>query len=183
VGVALRIDNAIGLIDSLPMLADEKPVLPAPVARARKMDVKAKTDGKAAPAPAPVADTYASRAQATWRAWSDEMWTDIRQLIRVRKVDSPDSLMLSPEQAYFMRENLKLRLLNARLALMSRNETAFRTDLLAVQDALTKYFDVHAASTISAQTLLRQVQAHNLAIEMPSLSDSLNAVRNYKSKP
>ncbi|UUZ55104.1 uroporphyrinogen-III C-methyltransferase [Massilia sp. H-1] len=91
--------------------------------------------------------------------------------------------MLSPEQAYFMRENLKLRLLNARLALMSRSETAFRTDLLAVQDALTKYFDVRAASTQSAQNLLRQVQAHNLAIEMPSLSDSLNAVRNYKSKP
>ncbi|UUZ49554.1 uroporphyrinogen-III C-methyltransferase [Massilia sp. B-10] len=66
---------------------------------------------------------------------------------------------------------------------MSRSETAFRTDLLAVQDALTKYFDVRAASTQSAQNLLRQVQAHNLAIEMPSLSDSLNAVRNYKSKP
>jgi len=185
VGVALRIDNAIGLIDALPMLADEKPVLPAPVVRARKMDGKAKPDGKAAPAvpAAPVPDTYAARAQATWRAWSDEMWTDIRQLIRVRKVDSPEALMLSPEQAYFMRENLKLRLLNARLALMSRNETAFRTDLVAVQDALSKYFDVHAASTQSAQNLLRQVQAHNLAIEMPSLSDSLNAVRNYKSKP
>lgn len=182
VGVALRIDNAIGLIDSLPMLADEKPVLPAPAVKARKMDVKGKPDAKAAPA-APVADSYAARAQATWRAWSDEMWTDVRQLIRVRKVDSPEALMLSPEQAYFMRENLKLRLLNARLALMSRNETTFRTDLLAVQDALTKYFDVHAASTQSAQNLLRQVQAHNLAIEMPSLSDSLNAVRNYKSKP
>ena len=182
VGVALRIDNAIGLIDSLPMLADEKPVLPAPVVKARKMDVKVKADAKAV-APAPAPDTYASRAQATWRAWSDEMWTDIRQLIRVRKVDSPEALMLSPEQAYFMRENLKLRLLNARLALMSRSETTFRTDLLAVQDALTKYFDTRAASTQSAQNLLRQVQAHNLAIEMPSLSDSLNAVRNYKSKP
>jgi uroporphyrin-3 C-methyltransferase/uroporphyrinogen III methyltransferase/synthase len=182
VGVALRIDNAIGLIDALPMLADEKPVLPAPVVKARKMDVKVKADAKAV-APAPAPDSYASRAQATWRAWSDEMWTDIRQLIRVRKVDSPEALMLSPEQAYFMRENLKLRLLNARLALMSRSETTFRTDLLAVQDALTKYFDTRAASTQSAQNLLRQVQAHNLAIEMPSLSDSLNAVRNYKSKP
>jgi uroporphyrin-3 C-methyltransferase/uroporphyrinogen III methyltransferase/synthase len=185
VGVALRIDNAIALIDSLPMLADEKPALPAAVVKARKMDVKPKAGVKAAPVPVPEPepDTYASRAQATWRAWSDEMWTDIRQLIRVRTVDSPEALMLSPEQAYFMRENLKLRLLNARLALMSRNETAFRTDLLAVQDALGKHFDTRAASTQSAQNLLRQVQAHNVAIEMPSLSDSLNAVRNYKSKP
>jgi uroporphyrin-III C-methyltransferase len=183
IGVALRIDNVIAQIDTLPMLADEKPALPAPAPKPKKIDMRVKPGAKPAPAPAPEEDTYASRAQATWQAWSDEMWTEIRQLIRVRKVDSPDALMLSPEQAYFLRENLKLRLLNARLALMSRNEVAFRNDLLSAQDALTKYFDVRAASTQSAQALLRQVQANNVAIDMPSLSDSLNAVRNYKSKP
>jgi uroporphyrin-3 C-methyltransferase/uroporphyrinogen III methyltransferase/synthase len=57
-----------------------------------------------------------------WNGWSSEMWTDVRQLIRVRNVDTPDALMLSPTQAYFLRENLKLRLLNARMALLSRNE-------------------------------------------------------------
>lgn len=184
IGVALRIDNVIAQIDTLPMLADEKPVLPAPPVKPKKIDMRVKPGAKAVPAaPAPEPDTYATRAQATWQAWSDEMWTEIRQLIRVRKVDSPDALMLSPEQAYFLRENLKLRLLNARLALMSRNEVAFRNDLLSAQDALAKYFDVRAASTQSAQALLRQVQANNVAIDMPSLSDSLNAVRNYKSKP
>jgi uroporphyrin-III C-methyltransferase len=188
VGVALRIDNAIAQIDTLPMLADEKPALPAPPVRPRKMDVNPKAGKAGAKAVAdaalpPAPEGYMSRAQATWQAWSDEMWTDIRQLIRVRKVDSPDALMLSPEQAYFLRENLKLRLLNARLALLSRNEVAFRNDLLAAQDTLSKYFDSRAASTQSAQALLRQVQAHNVAIDMPSLSDSLNAVRNYKTKP
>jgi len=107
----------------------------------------------------------------------------VRQLIRVRTVDTPDALMLSPSQAYFMRENVKLRLLNARMALLSRNETAFRDDLIASQDALAKYFDARAKQTQSVQALLRQVQASNLAIEMPTLSDSLNAVRNYKAKP
>ena len=54
---------------------------------------------------------------------------------------------------------------------------------LAAQEALSKYFDARAAGPIAAQGLLRQVQASNVAIEMPTLSDSLNAVRNYKSKP
>jgi hypothetical protein len=72
------------------------------------------------------------------------MWDDVRQLIRVRSVDTPDALMLSPTQAYFLRENLKLRLLNARLALLSRNEAAFRADLIAAQEALVKYFDTRA---------------------------------------
>ena len=180
VGVALRIDNVIAQVDTLPMLADAKPAPPAPPVRARHMD-GLKPDAKPVGLPPP--ESLLARAQATWRAWSDEMLADMRQLIRVRQVTTPDALMISPEQAYFLRENLKLRLLNARLALMARNEAAFRTDLLAAQDALAKYFDGRAAGTQAAQALLRQVQANNVAIDMPSLSDSLNAVRNYKAKP
>ena len=184
VGVALRIDNVIAMVDTLPMLADEKPVLPAAPVRPKRIDARARTAvvGQAGPV-APAPDSVWGRTEATWQAWTSEMWTDVRQLIRVRRVNTPEALMLSPEQAYFMRENLKLRLLNARLALMSRNEAAFRTDLLAAQDALSKYFDARAAGPIAAHGLLRQVQASNVAIEMPTLSDSLNAVRNYKSKP
>ena len=91
--------------------------------------------------------------------------------------------MLSPTQAYYVRENLKLRLLNARLALLARNEAAFRSDLNAAQDAITRYFDTRARQTQTTQALLRQVQASNLSIEMPTLAESLNAVRNYKAKP
>ncbi len=178
-GVALRIDNVIAQVDTLPMLADEKPAEPMPPVRVQRRRGAA----KAAPAPAPAPDNLATRVQETWHAWSAEMWGDVRQLIRVRSVDTPDALMMSPTQSYFLRENLKLRLLNARLALLSRNEEAFRSDLVAAQDALTRYFDTKARSTETAQALLRQVQENNLAIEMPSLSDSLNAVRNYKAKP
>ena len=181
VGVALRIDNVIAQVDTLPMLADAKLPPAAAAPRPLQMD-KTPKPGRAALVP-PAPDSLATRMQATWRAWSDDMWTDMRQLIRVRTVTSPDALMVSPEQAYFLRENLKLRLLNARLALMARNEAAFRTDLLVAQDALAKYFDGRAAGTQAAQALLRQVQANNVAIDMPSLSDSLNAVRNYKAKP
>jgi uroporphyrin-3 C-methyltransferase/uroporphyrinogen III methyltransferase/synthase len=101
----------------------------------------------------------------------------------VRTVDNPDALMLSPSESYFVRENLKLRLLNARLALLSRNEGTFRDDLNTAQQQLVKYFDTKARSTQAAQALLRQVQANNVTIDVPDLSESLNAVRNYKSKP
>jgi uroporphyrin-3 C-methyltransferase/uroporphyrinogen III methyltransferase/synthase len=111
------------------------------------------------------------------------MWDDIRQLVRVRTVDTPDALMLSPSESYFVRENLKLRLLNARLALLSRNEGTFRDDINDAQQMLTRYFDTRARSTQAAQVMLRQVQANNVTIDVPDLSDSLNAVRNYKAKP
>ena len=182
VGVALRLDNVIAQIDNLPMLSDEKPTLPA--APEKKVKVKPVLDknGKPVPVEAGEPNPWLLALQNTWSGWSTEMWTDVRQLIRVRSVETPDALMVSPTQAYFLRENLKLRLLNARMALLSRNETAFRADLIAAQEALVKYFDTRAKSTQTVQSLLRQVQTSNLAIEMPTLSDSLNAVRNYKAK-
>ncbi|USX25145.1 uroporphyrinogen-III C-methyltransferase [Oxalobacteraceae bacterium OTU3CINTB1] len=185
VGVALRLDNVIAQIDNLPMLSDEQPTLPAAPEKKVKARVKPVLDknGKPVAVVEPSEpNPWLLALQNTWTGWSTEMWTDVRQLIRVRSVETPDALMLSPTQAYFLRENLKLRLLNARMALLSRNETAFRADLIAAQEALVKYFDTRAKNTQTVQSLLRQVQTSNLAIEMPTLSDSLNAVRNYKAK-
>lgn len=189
-GIALRLDNVIGQIDSLPLLSDEKPAEPqaprrvaAAAAAANGGAAAAAVNGKAgAGTPAPQALSLGQRVTETWRNWSHEMWDDIRQLIRVRTVDTPEALMLSPSESYFVRENLKLRLLNARLALLSRNEGTFRDDIGSAQQMLVRYFDVRARSTIAAQALLRQVQANNVSIDVPDLSESLNAVRNYKSK-
>jgi len=173
-GVAVRLDSVIAQVDTLPLLSDEKPLLPAAPVRSQRTQPSGK---EAAPA---VSLGIGERMLATWRNWSEEMWDDVRQLIRVRSVNTPEALMLSPDQNYFVRENLKLRLLNARLALLSRDETTFAGDLTAAQDTLNKYFDTRARTTQQAQSALRQVQANNLAIEMPTLADSLNAVRNYK---
>jgi uroporphyrin-3 C-methyltransferase/uroporphyrinogen III methyltransferase/synthase len=180
-GLALRLDSVIGQIDAMPLLADEKPALPATQPkvsrRAPKGEVRAPT-GKGNGNSDWIADL-----EDKWNSWTSEMWNEVRQLIRVRNVETSDALLLSPTQAYYARENLKLRLLNARLALLTRNEAAFRSDLIAAQDAIAKYFDTRARQTQTTQALLRQVQASNLSIEMPTLADSLNAVRNYKAKP
>lgn len=179
-GVAVRLDSVISQVDTLPLLSDEKPLLPAAPARdARTPGAQGADKGTAPAAPLSVGQ----RMLQTWRNWTEEMWDDVRQLIRVRSVNTPDALMLSPEQRYFVRESLKLRLLNARMALLSRNESTFADDLIAAQDTLVRYFDTRARTTQQAQAVLRQVQANNLSIEMPTLADSLNAVRNYKTKP
>jgi uroporphyrin-3 C-methyltransferase/uroporphyrinogen III methyltransferase/synthase len=182
-GVALRLDNVIGRVDALPMLADETPLLPvAPVRGARQHETRAAARAGTAAAAEPAPLGVGQRMLQTWRLWSQEMWDDVRQLIRVRSVDQPEALMLSPAESFFVRENLKLRLLNARLALLSRNEATFRDDIATAQATLNKYFDTRARVTQSAQAALRQVQANNLTIEIPTLADSLNAVRNYKAK-
>jgi uroporphyrin-3 C-methyltransferase/uroporphyrinogen III methyltransferase/synthase len=180
--IALRLDSAIGQIDEMPLLSDEKPVEPPSPPRQRRR-VTHRANAAAPTAPADSRPAWLARLQNAWIDWSSDFWSDVRQLIRVRKVDTPDALMMSPTQAYFVRENLKLRLLNARLALLTHNDAAFRSDIAAAQDAISRYFDTRARQTQTVQTLLRQVQNSNLSIEMPTLADSLNAVRNYKAKP
>jgi len=180
-GITLRLDSLIGEVDGMPLLSDEKPSLPATQPKpSRRVDPKATATSAAGRSRD---SQWSATLEDKWQSWSDEMWGEVRQLIRVRTVDTPDALLLSPTQAYYARENLKLRLLNARLALLSRNEGAFRSDLIAAQDEIGKYFDTRAKQTQVAQALLRQVQGSNLSIEMPTLAESLNAVRNYKAKP
>lgn len=183
-GLVLRLDSVIAQVDAIPLWSDEKPpvVVTPPKAPLRVLPKpnKGKNEKESEAA---AENSFSSRVQDYWQSFSSEMWTEVKQLVRVRNVNSPDALLLSPSQAYFARENLKLRLLNARLALLSRNEGAFRSDMIAAQDIIGKYFDVRSKQAQTAQSLLKQVQNNNLSIEMPALTESLNSVRNFKVKP
>jgi uroporphyrin-3 C-methyltransferase len=187
-GVALRLDSVIAQVDHIPLWSDEKSVVTAtpPKAPLRVLPKSSTLNAKNGTTRAGdelAESTWTMRIQDAWQSFSSEMMMEVRQLMRVRNVETPDALLLTPSQAYFARENLKLRLLNARLALLSRNEDAFRSDMISAQDAITKYFDARTKQAQTVQALLRQVQGSNLSIEMPTLADSLNAVRNYKVKP
>lgn len=180
-GITLRLDSVIGQIDKLPLLADEKPVVSVVQPKSRPVAPNKEDNGAASGASAGMVSEWWHSAQNKWYSWSSEMWGEFKQLIRVRSVDEPDALLVSPNQAYFVRENLKLRLMNARLALLSRNEATFRSDIVAAQDAIGKYFDTLAKQTQSVQAILKQVQNSDLVIEMPAL-ESLNAIHSYKTK-
>ncbi|MEO8937790.1 MAG: uroporphyrinogen-III C-methyltransferase [Burkholderiaceae bacterium] len=173
-GNALRLDSIVGMVDSLPLLSDERPA-PRPRLDAVPLDRSVRPDGSA------VGGWY-ERVQDQLRYLGAEIWQRFGQLVRVREVTEPDALLLAPTQAYFVRENLKLRLLNARLALLARQESTYRADLLHAQEALQKYFDLRSRQTLAALALLRQVQSANTVVEMPTLTESLTAARNVKGQ-
>lgn len=168
-GMAVKIDQAVTLIDGMPALIDEKP---APMAAPKPHAGENKAHAPAAEA-APAGNSW-------WRDLLDRLNRELRGLVRIREVGSPDALLLAPNQAYFARENLKLRLLNARLQLIGRNEAGFRSDLQAGLDWIGRYFEPAAKQTQQVQALLRQLQAVQVSVELPNLSDSLNAVREFK---
>ena len=90
--------------------------------------------------------------------------------------ESPEAALLSPEQGFFLKENLKFKVLNARLSLLARQNDAARADLQAAQVALKKYFDTSAKKTQLALQLLDKAQALSKGSPIPRLDASLAAL-------
>ena len=158
-GMSMRIDTLAAQVDSLPLAFDERGERPGPAKDS-----------------APAAD------RGFWARLSSEVWSELRQLVVVRQVSNPEPPLLPPSQAYFVRENLRLRLLNARLSLLSRDEAGYREDLRTAQRWIQRYFDPRSKQTAEALNQLKQLSSTTLSFEMPTITESLEAVRGYKSR-
>lgn len=127
--------------------------------------------------------TTSSSSPTEWQWWSDwalKIWQATRaeasELLRVSRIENADAILMAPEQAFFVRENLKLKLLNARLAVLARQYDAARADIVAAQATLSKYFDRSSRRTHQAQAVLAQLQNHLQASKQPALDETLAAL-------
>lgn len=169
-------------LDELVRLADE-----LPVANAMVDNHAAKALPSALPErPFKTRPADADRLLPSWlngdmfRSWLraalDKLQDEARKLLRVSRIEQPEAALLSPEQSFFLRENLKLKLLNARLALLSRQTDTARADLASTSVWLARYFDATSRKTQTAAQLLQQVQSQLKTSELPRLDDTLAAL-------
>jgi uroporphyrin-3 C-methyltransferase len=124
----------------------------------------------------PSAGRPALAAPAWWQRALEVLGQEVRSLVRVSRIEQPEAALLSPEQAFFVRENLKLKLLNARLGLLARQLESSRADLAAASGVLNRYFDPASRRTQAAATLLQQVQGQLKAAELPRVDETLTAL-------
>ena len=190
-GLALRLDAVIASADTLPLIFDERgqgaavapraaagsaeqPTAKPPAAAGSGKTGKDGKDAKDSKEPKPA-------TPSAWQRLRDDTWEQFRQLIRIRDIGDADPVLLNPTQAFFVRENLKLKLLNARLALLQRNEALFKSDVDTAIVWLNRYVDVGSRSGATALASLRSLSSSAISIELPNLAESINAVRNYKA--
>jgi len=150
-GMSLKLDQAIAAVGTLPFAMDER--LPPPQPAASPAD------------------------EPTWRRALREMWNEIRQLVRIEVADRPAAPLLAPSQQYFLRENLRLRLLAARIALLNRDDASFKADLNAADAWLKLYFDTRTKAVQTMQATFKQLAATPMGGDMPDLGASLEALR------
>jgi len=176
--LAIRIDETVRAIDDLPLLAaiDRRGAqrdAPSRAAGERASDTASSTSPAAAARPAAGASAAGGPGpqwlDARLRSMLHQVWSEVRDLVRVTRVDEPEAALLAPEQAFFLRENLKLRLLNARLALLSRQFDTVQADLRDAQASLDRYFDKGSRRVELAREQLRQVaqQARQVTVPRP----------------
>ena len=158
VGIAVKLDGLLQQTESLPLIIAET----LPVARVANRARHAETEGSV------------SRAVR-------DFWDEMKGLVRIRDLETPDVPLLSPTQSYFLRENLRLRLLSARVALAARDEASFREDLRAAQAWIGKYYDMRAKPTVAALATLKQIADSPVAIGIPDINASLAAVRTARA--
>lgn len=164
-GLLVRLDDLVRQVDDLPL---QNAV--ALAAATRRMNAQPPAEGSAPPV----------AGQAWWLALLQSGWEvvrdEARSLVRVSRIDRPEAILVAPDQAFFLRENLKLKLLNARMGLLTRQIDSARADLTAASAALNKYFDPASRRTQNAATVLQQVQTYMKASEQPRLDETLSAL-------
>jgi len=165
-GMAIKLDDAIAQVDTLPLAGEAAP--PASASQAASS--------------LPSSD---SSAQG-WRTWATAFLAqaghDLKSLIQIRRIDDPDAMLVAPDQGYYLRANLKLRLLSARLSLLARNQVTLTSDLNSANQALARYFDPTSKRVQTVRGLLQQVGQASASVELPNMNASLAAVRQFKSR-
>jgi uroporphyrin-3 C-methyltransferase len=159
-GLLIRLDELVGWVESLPVLNAV-----GPQTRSARLPDKA------------ISRNWKQIWQdKDWGGVGQLVWDEVSGLVRVSRIEHPDAVLLSPDQSFFVRENMKLRLLNARLALLSRQISTARNDLAVADRDMAQFFDLASRQGHAAQALMKQVISQIRQTDIPRLDGSLAAL-------
>lgn len=156
--ISAQLNSLAALCDTLPLISERQPTLNA---KAVKQNVRTE---------------HLNYVQKL----ATSIWSDIKDMVTVERIDKPEPPLLSPDHAFYLHENLKLRLLTARIALLQHDEATYKADIKTIGMWLNQYFDTKHPNTIKALNILKKVSAKEINIELPQLTESINAVNRYK---
>jgi uroporphyrin-3 C-methyltransferase len=173
--LSIKLDEVVRLVDELPLLSAADKAGEPVVARQARPDTKAAVKATAKPPELGMAGWW-ELVQQRWGETAGLAWQEAKSLLRVTRINHPEAMLMAPEQAYFLRENIKLRLLNARLALLSRQFETAQSDLRDTLGMLDRYFDARSRKVTAANELLRQVVGQARQVAVPRPDDTLAAL-------
>ncbi len=125
--------------------------------------------------PESVEQSWSEGMKASWNKAMDKFET----LVVIQHHDEPVKPLMSPEQTFFLQQNLHLMLEQAQMALLQRKQQAYDASLAKAHDWIGSHFDAKSATTQAMLRGLEELQGINVAPELPDISGSLNSLKTY----
>ncbi|MCK0506872.1 uroporphyrinogen-III C-methyltransferase [Aromatoleum anaerobium] len=166
-GIALRLEALLERVDTLPLAFAGQLDDPATARNGASAPERASTDPS-------VIDFITGLARDIWR----EMLT----LVRIERLDQSQPVLLAPAQSTYLRENLKIRLLTARLALLARDGRTFAADLAQARGWIERFFDQRDPAVQETLAELAALQALPVKVEQPTPTESIAALRMLQAR-
>ncbi len=153
--LAARLDDALTRLDGLPLAMPVPPAASVPGAAA--------SEG------------------SDWRVALATIWGELKALVSVRRVDQASAPLLAPEQSWFLRENLRLQLQTAQLALAEGDAARYRASLTRAAAWIRQYFDGKAPEVQAIAGTLDAAAQVNIAPTLPDIGGSLRMLQSRQA--
>lgn len=169
-GLALRLEILLAKVDTLPLAYEfslsESAAIGEPV-------VAAPVDTEAG---------IVEQATGYMRTLAADMWEEVRRMIRLERLDHVDPALLAPAQSTFLRENVKIRLLTARLALLARDGRTYSADLAQARAWIERYFDIRQDEVKQVIADLTELENQSISAQPPTLEETFAALRIVQAR-
>lgn len=108
------------------------------------------------------------------------IWHDIKSLIVIRNHDKPVEPLLSPEQHFFLVQNLALLVEESRLALLNGQNKIYQDRLQATAKWITQFFDAEHNVTRNMLASIEELRKFDIDPALPDISSTFSAIKKYR---
>ncbi|MCA6059084.1 uroporphyrinogen-III C-methyltransferase [Thalassolituus sp. ST750PaO-4] len=128
--------------------------------------------------PATEAEVPAADGDETWywQLWNS-VSTSLQGMIRIRERSAPVAAPLTPDQQYYLQQNMHLMLEQAQVALLRQQADLYQHSLKRVGGWLQDYLIVDDERTRAVSNALQELQQWNVAPALPDISRSLQQLQ------
>lgn len=109
-----------------------------------------------------------------------EFWADLVNVAAIQRIDQPPKPLLTPDQRYFLNQNLQLQLAKAELGVLQKRPQVYIKSLDAALAWLNDYFDPNDDEVNKAIADITQLKSQPIITELPPVSGSYDMLQSIK---
>lgn len=127
---------------------------------------------------ASAADESANTTDSATDKWWQGITSTLQGVIRIRERSAPVAAPLTPDQQYYLQQNMHLMLEQAQVALLRQQADLYQHSLKRVAGWLQDYLIIDDERTRAAHAALKELQQWNVAPALPDISRSLQQLQS-----